>query len=546
MLITDRPEQTHLSRISFKYCDGFDLQLTPPAHEPWDRDRLVIGYWQTHPRICFFLNTPPHGSLLDMGCGSGGLAHARTVYTPKREDIRMLGCDIETGTHQHLYERVCIGDFDKVDFDFPSNSVDSVLASHFFEHIENKQKYFSETLRIMKPGAQMYIEIPSIHTKVLPDASLLRAQGLPVIASNFFEDHTHIETYSPDALRSLCEEGGFRVIAAGYVTSPAYEDDLLYYGYKNNDQETAVYGLWSKMLWAHYIVVRKPNSFDLAFTRHLLMTQSHPDRFSSKSELPSASQDEKTVQESVPPSSKGELTKDASMSARSAEIAQLSDPEFYITQGAFEEASLFSPWLGFGEYGVMREQSKSQAPRGRLYFIHELMVQSLACAREKGEVWECGVYRGESALFLGAVARRHEAKLRLFDTFAGMPETRGDKDFHRSGDFSDTSLEFVRSRFTSLPGLDVEFHPGIIPASLAGREQDPIAFAHIDLDIFDAILSALDFIFPRLLVGGAVVFDDYAWASCPGARAAVDSYFAGRRERVLVLPTGQAFVVRLY
>ncbi len=41
------------------------------------------------------------------------------------------------------------------------------------------------------------------------------------------------------------------------------------------------------------------------------------------------------------------------------------------------------------------------------------------------------------------------------------------------------------------------------------------------------------------------MFDDYGFASCPGARRAVDEFFVDKPERPLGLQTGQALVVKL-
>jgi O-methyltransferase len=41
-----------------------------------------------------------------------------------------------------------------------------------------------------------------------------------------------------------------------------------------------------------------------------------------------------------------------------------------------------------------------------------------------------------------------------------------------------------------------------------------------------------------------MVFDDYGFASCLGARDAVDAFFAGSPAVPLVLPIGQALVFR--
>ncbi len=41
-----------------------------------------------------------------------------------------------------------------------------------------------------------------------------------------------------------------------------------------------------------------------------------------------------------------------------------------------------------------------------------------------------------------------------------------------------------------------------------------------------------------------MVFDDYGFPSCPGARKAVDEFFSDKEEFPLYLPSGQCFIVR--
>jgi O-methyltransferase len=123
-----------------------------------------------------------------------------------------------------------------------------------------------------------------------------------------------------------------------------------------------------------------------------------------------------------------------------------------------------------------------------------------------------------------------------------MPETHAAYDMHKKGDFSDTSLEGV-SGTVGHSNLTV-YHNGFIPNTFAGLNHSKIAFAHIDVDIYQSILDCCEFIFPRVTVGGFIIFDDYGFPSCPGARAAVDLYFKGRETVPLVLPTGQAIVFK--
>ena len=42
-----------------------------------------------------------------------------------------------------------------------------------------------------------------------------------------------------------------------------------------------------------------------------------------------------------------------------------------------------------------------------------------------------------------------------------------------------------------------------------------------------------------------MIFDDYGFPSCPGARRAVDEFFLDKHEIPLILATGQAVVFRV-
>lgn len=231
---------------------------------------------------------------------------------------------------------------------------------------------------------------------------------------------------------------------------------------------------------------------------------------------------------------------------RSTTLANIPDANLYKL---YVSAPYFSPWLGHGTFNrsFRRVRPFTLVSADRCYVLYTLASQAL---RLDGDFWECGVYKGGTAMLLADLigqeqekTNRRPVRLQLFDTFEGMPDTDSQRDLHQRGDFRDTSLESVEKR-VGREGIAV-FHKGLIPDTFDGLEASKIAFAHIDVDIYQSIMDCCNFIYPRLVPGGFIVFDDYGHPSCPGARQAVDTFFEDKPERPLVLPTGQAIVFAL-
>jgi O-methyltransferase len=204
---------------------------------------------------------------------------------------------------------------------------------------------------------------------------------------------------------------------------------------------------------------------------------------------------------------------------------------------------LLCPWLG-GPFTTLMDDIRplTLVSPDRCWVLHSLARQARTLP---GIFLEAGVYRGGTAMLLRrAIEETPNActQLHLFDTFAGMPDTDPSRDFHRAGDFADTSIEAVRGRIG--PDNFIHYHPGFIPNTFADIADEAISLAHIDVDIYRSVIDCCAFVYPRLVDGGFMVFDDYGFPSCPGARAAVDEFFAGHSEVPLVLPTGQAVIFK--
>lgn len=133
-----------------------------------------------------------------------------------------------------------------------------------------------------------------------------------------------------------------------------------------------------------------------------------------------------------------------------------------------------------------------------------------------GAVIEVGVYKGGSGERLAAAAEKQGRPIFLYDTFKGIPCSEPDQgDFHKVGDFSDTSVEEVRA---GIPYATVI--QGLFPGSSV--YDGPVAFVHLDVDQYRSYKEAIQFLKPLMVDGGVMWFDDYCLL---GARKAIDEEF---------------------
>ena len=209
------------------------------------------------------------------------------------------------------------------------------------------------------------------------------------------------------------------------------------------------------------------------------------------------------------------------------------------------DIAMYAPWFYDRVFVSMFLTSGTNMINYRAYNMYVLLRQAMKAGENLGaEVWELGTYQGDSAVFMAQMMVGCVNRLRLFDTFDGMPETMAEVDIHSKGDFADTSDQFVLQRMSKYQS-PITLHAGLIPASFNGLEASNISFVHVDLDIYVSVRESAEFVWPMLVPGGVILFDDYGFQSCPGARLAVDEFCHRHGLTPFVLPSGQAYVVKL-
>lgn len=90
-----------------------------------------------------------------------------------------------------------------------------------------------------------------------------------------------------------------------------------------------------------------------------------------------------------------------------------------------------------------------------------------------------------------------------------------------------------------------KIHEGWFDETLPNGLPGEIAFAHLDGDFYDSILTSMVHVYPKLSQGAVCVIDDYCdpeilqtWNDLPGVKRACDEFLTGKPEEVSVLYAG--------
>lgn len=171
-----------------------------------------------------------------------------------------------------------------------------------------------------------------------------------------------------------------------------------------------------------------------------------------------------------------------------------------------------------------------------------------------GSIVECGVGRGRSLLFLAHLASTGKQARTLwgYDSFEGFPEPSAEDDSFRKpkkGQLKNMTAEGILDLLRHA-GISKEFVstirlvPGFFDKTVSKYDGGPIALLNLDVDLYQSYLDCLNALYPKVVSGGIVVFDEYDSPAYPGGRKAIDEYLADKKVTVQRYAKSRHYVVK--
>ena len=187
--------------------------------------------------------------------------------------------------------------------------------------------------------------------------------------------------------------------------------------------------------------------------------------------------------------------------------------------------------------------------------VHVGLWAARVAAKLPGDFVECGVNRGflSSSIMHYLDWNSRNKTFYLLDTFGGLDLRYVSEEELASGaveknqsmidsGFYTVDIEPVRQNFAEWH--NVKIVQGAIPNTLRQIDTDQIAFAGIDMNCSPPEVAAMEFLWPKLVDGAVVVFDDYAYSGYRPQKVAMDKFAAERGATILSLPTGQGMLIK--
>lgn len=195
------------ARIAPTY-DLMNRLMTFGMDQRWRRELLTLAH------------VPPHGTLLDIGTGTGDIAQEARTRLPS---VRAFGADftfemMAVGKQNPARSTLPFLQADTLHLPYPDNSFDAVVSGFMIRNVVEREAAFREQARVTKPGGRVVCleTTPPSNAAFGPFVSFYVFQILPLLGALISGDgdayrylpQSTVEFPAPPALAAMMERAG--------------------------------------------------------------------------------------------------------------------------------------------------------------------------------------------------------------------------------------------------------------------------------------------------------------------------------------------------
>lgn len=221
-----------------------------------------------------------------------------------------------------------------------------------------------------------------------------------------------------------------------------------------------------------------------------------------------------------------------------------------ISHAPLVSHATYSPWLDDLEFQAIWNvvASHSLVDVYRMYLLWTTADQVCRNPTLAGDVLEVGTWRGGSGCLIAARCALLNPQVQVFlaDTFAGVAKSSTRDTLYQGGEHSDTSPVIVGDLVGRLSLTNISVLQGVFPEETGQPIADrSFRLCHIDVDTYQSGREVFEWVWPRLVAGGVVVFDDFGFWGCEGITRLVHELAPGADRLLIHNLSGQAIFVKI-
>ena len=195
----------------------------------------------------------------------------------------------------------------------------------------------------------------------------------------------------------------------------------------------------------------------------------------------------------------------------------------------------YAPWLSDHAFNETFKviDGHTLVDKYKCYELWQLVGET---AKLNGGLIEVGVWRGGSGVLIAQKAKLSGMREQVYlcDTFRGVVKAGKKDSKYINGEHADTSVEIVEKLAKDLRLDNVKIVAGIFPEETNGVITDKtFRFCHIDVDVYESAKDVLEWLWPKVVVGGVMVFDDYGFQGCNGVTRLINEG-RSRKDRITI------------